>query len=111
MNVIGDSEQSQHESPAYSRRRVLESIGLLAFGTALSVAAPLQAHARKKKPKYYRIIYKLNGGKILSGKLERIRKNRSILASKLKIPKRTGYQFMGWYSDKQLTRKARKLIE
>ncbi len=55
----------------------------------------------------YRIVYKLNGGKLPASHKKTIKKNKTYKVSKLKKPTRNGYLFKGWYSNKSLTKKAK----
>ena len=57
----------------------------------------------------YRIVYKLNGGKLPASYKKTIKKNKTYKVSKLKKPTRKGYLFKGWYSNKSLTQKAKKI--
>ena len=58
----------------------------------------------------YRIVYKLNGGKLSVSYKKTIKKNKTYKVSKLKKPTRKGYLFKGWYSNKSLTKKAKKIF-
>lgn len=71
----------------------------------------LAAKAKKDKAKQvkYRIVYKLDGGKNPKGQVKRIAKGKALPVGKLKKPKRKGYKFKCWCTNKKLTKKAKKV--
>ena len=91
-----------------SRRAFLKAVLLASGGLACQLAFPSSALA-KKKPRYYSVIYRLNGGKNPKGQVKRIKRNRTVAVSKLKKPTRKGYTFVNWYSNSGLTKKAKRV--
>lgn len=72
-------------------------------------AQPATAEAKTKKKTYYKIVYKLNGGTNPKSQRKKLLKGSTLATSKLKKPTRKGYTFAGWYSNKKLTKKAKKV--
>lgn len=83
--------------------------GVLLAMVLLCVAAiaPHPAYATSKKS--YAILYHLNGGKQPADQVTRVKKGKSLRVSKIKTPKRSGYTFEGWYTNKKLTKKAKSV--
>lgn len=90
------------------RRSMLQALALIAFCFSFSRLSIPEAFA-KKAPKRYRVVYKLNGGKNPSGQVRTIRRGRTISIKKIKNPKRKGYQFVDWYRDKSLKKRAKRV--
>ena len=84
-----------------SRRYLLT----LAAGGASVAALGLSqenAFAAKGKPAKYAIVYVLNGGTQAQGQRLSLKADTTCSVSKLLAPKRKGYSFTGWFSDKDL---------
>lgn len=73
--------------------------------------ASSQAYAapRAARGKSFNIVYRLNGGVNPKNQIRKLAPGESIAVSRLRKPSRTGHDFCGWYSDKELTKKARKV--
>ena len=106
----------ENEQPiCLDRRTALASIALAVGGLSMQFALPSSALAksrrrtRKKAAVYYYIIYQLNGGRHPMGQRGRIKRGTSLAVFKLMKPKRTAYQFAGWYTDRKLTKPARRI--
>ena len=54
----------------------------------------------------YPIVYKLKGGTLKGEYPESVKDGKTVSVDKLPIPKRKGYTFMGWYSNKKMTKPA-----
>ena len=107
--VLAESAQGNPPDNAcsVSRRAALQAMALVAFGTIFALSSPDAAYAKARK--YYRIIYKLHGGKNPDKQVRYIRRGRSKAVSKLAIPKRTGYKFVGWYTNAARTKPAKRV--
>lgn len=101
-------DQQNARARSLDRRSVLASLGLVAGGFALGLTNPLPAHA-KTSARNRRIFYHLNGGAHPAGQVKSVKLGSSIPASKLKTPKRKGYRFSGWYSNKKLTKRVTRV--
>lgn len=94
------------------RRTAIEAIALAMGGVALHVLFPSTALAKSRKAakvKRYSIIYRLNGGKNPKKQVKTVKRGAYVSVSKLKRPTRKGYKFAGWYTDRKLKKKARKV--
>lgn len=90
-----------------SRRRFLGA-ALATATTALLNGSVQSAHAAKAK-KRYPIIYKLNGGTNPAKQVVSVKKGASLSVKQLKTPKRKGYTFKRWFTNKKLTVKASRV--
>lgn len=79
----------------------------LATGGVVSLST--QKADAGSKADSFKIIYRLNGGKQAEGQVKRITKGKRISVSSLKVPTRKNFRFAGWYLDKKLTKKAKRL--
>lgn len=82
---------------------------MLLFAVCCGVTTLFPMRAEAKAKRYYKIIYKLKGGKNPRKQILRIRKGKSISVLKLKKPTRRGYSFVGWYSDAARTKPAKRV--
>lgn len=77
-----------------------------AGAVAATASSPEVAHAESaaSKAKTYKVKYVLNGGK-------NVKANKTKYSGKLtfKSPKRSGYTFKGWYSDKKCTKRVKSV--
>ena len=79
---------------------------------AFQVFAPSPAWAKssskaRKAKAYYPIRYRLNGGKHPKKQVLNIKRGTYVSVNQIKKPKRRGYKFQGWYTDRRLTKKAK----
>lgn len=73
---------------------------------AMIVGVNMQTSAKTSKTKNYKVTYKLNKGK---NNKKNPKKYKSTKTIKLYSPKRTGYTFKGWYSDKKYKTRVKKI--
>lgn len=98
-----------------SRRAVVKALGISAIALcSASASAPralaLSPKAKKsKKPASYKIVYKLDGGANPASQILTVTRNKKVSVSKLKVPKRKGYKFTGWYSDSSCSVRAKTI--
>ena len=78
-----------------------------AFMPSVALAKTKKNSTRKRT---YPIIYRLNGGTNRKNQKKTVDRNSSIKISKIKKPWRKGYTFVGWYTDRKLKKRARKVV-
>ncbi|MBR0404088.1 MAG: InlB B-repeat-containing protein [Eggerthellaceae bacterium] len=106
--------ESEVQEYCPDRRTAITAIALAAGGVAFQLMTPSAAWAksarvRKNVKSYYPIVYRLNGGKHPKKQKMKVKRGTYISVSQLKKPTRRGYKFVGWYTNKKLTQKARKV--
>ena len=110
-NIIYHVADGEERALIVSRRRALKAMGASAV-LLLLVSRPYSpAHAVSKPSRRVscKIVYKLNGGVNPKGQIGRVSRGEWVPTSRLKKPERANYDFCGWYSDKELTKKAKRV--
>ena len=100
-------EHGQQRNDSLSRRQALRLLGFVSLSAIFGPAA--SAEAKKAKKKRYKILFKLNKGKNPKSQVKSIEAGKKLSIKKLKKPSRHGYSFKGWFTDKALTKKAKRL--